>query len=294
MTTLVERTEAPTRSTTLRTLAGVEARRYARHPLFLVGAALMVLVTVSNSNNLAKGTGDAQVLAVGDGTTVPAFFLGVLGVFVGYRLTRSMARSSEAVEASPADGVIRTGALCLACLVPGAVALGWTACMSLVMALKAVPVSAAISSADRGAMIAASVVYAVGGPLFGVLVGRWTRFPGAGLVAAVVLVAWTFLGTFGLLMPASRLGTLIHLNAPFTSWVSSDGPNAPLWLAGGSPWWYLTYIAALCGLAATAAMFHEAVGTRRSRLSRVLAALAVLAVASLLLAAAPDPTRLTL
>jgi hypothetical protein len=291
MTTLVDRTAPPTRMATLRTLAGLEARRYARHPLFLIGVAFLVIgsFTGGTAATGAPVNPEQQVA-----TILPAFFLGLLGVFVGHQLARSMAASTEAVEASPADGVIRTGALCLACLVPGAVALAWTACMSLVMALKPVPVSAALSSTDRGAMIAASVVYAVGGPLFGVLVGPWTRFPGAGLVAALVLVAWTFLGTFGLLMPASRLGTLIHLNAPFTSWVSSDGPNAPLWLAGGSPWWYLAYIAALCGLAATAAMFHEAVGARRSRLSRVLAVLAVVAVASLLLAAAPDPTRLTL
>ena len=291
MTTLADRAAPPTPMATLRTLAGLEARRYARHPLFLIGVAFLVIGSFAGGTAATGAPANPEQQVA---TILPAFFLGLLGVFVGHQLARSMAASTEAVEASPADGVIRTGALCLACLVPGAVALGWTACMSLVMALKAVPVSAALSSADRGAMIAASVVYAVGGPLFGVLVGRWTRFPGAGLVAPVVLVAWTFLGTFGLLMPASRLGTLIHLNAPFTSWVSSDGPNAPLWLAGGSPWWYLAYIAALCGLAATAAMLHEAVGARRSRLSRVLAVLAVLAVASLLLAAAPDPARLTL
>lgn len=290
MTTLADRVAPPTPMATLRTLAGLESRRYARHPLFLIGVALLVIASFT----AAAATGALANPEEQVATVLPAFFLGLLGVFVGHQLARSMARSTEAVEASPTDGVIRTGALCLACLVPGAVAVGWAACMSLVMAVKPVPVSAALSTADRGAMIAACVVYAVGGPLFGVLVGRWTRFPGAGLVAAVALVAWTFLGTFGLLMPPSRMGTLIHLNAPFTNWVSSDGPSAPLWLAGGSPWWYLAYIAALCGLAATAAMFHEAVDTRRSRLSGVLAVLAVLAVASLLLAAAPDPTRLTL
>src|SRR5450631_3784655 len=294
MTTLVERTEAPTRSTTLRTLAGVEARRYARHPLFLVGAALMVLVTVSNSNNLAKGTGDAQVLAVGDGTTVPAFFLGVLGVFVGYRLTRSMARSSEAVEASPADGVIRTAALCLACLVPGAVALVWLAWNYVTMAVWPGPSSAAFSSTDHAARLFAGVVFAVGGPLVGVMVGRWTRFPGAGLVAAVVLVGWSLLSTFGLLMSASRVGTLVHLNAPFVTWVSQNGPTDPNWIAGGSPQWYLAYIALLCGLAASAAMLHEARGAQRSRLVRVCAILVVLALVSLALAVVPDPTRIPL
>lgn len=295
MTTLVQRTEAPTRAATLRTLAGVEARRYARHPLFLIGVALMVWVMVSIAKDLASGTGDAQILSVADGTTVPAFFLGVLGVFVGHRLTCSMARSGEAVEASPADGVTRTAALCLACLVPGAVAMVWLAWNYVAMAVWPGPYSAAINSTNHAAMLSAGVVYAVGGPLFGVMVGRWTRFPGAGLVAAVVLVGWTLLSTFGLLMPASRVGTLVHLNAPFATWVSSDSSTEEVsWVAGGSPVWYLVYVTLLCGVAASAAMLHEARGARRSRMVRVWAILVGLALVSLALAAASDPARILL
>jgi hypothetical protein len=298
MTTLIQRTETPARAVThrtLRTLAGVEARRYARHPLFLIGVALMVWVMVNIAKGLADGTGDAQILLVSDASIVPAFFLGVLGVFVGHRLTRSMARSGEAVEASPADGVTRTAALCLACLVPGAVALVWLAWNYVAMAVWPGPYSAVISSTNRAAMLSAGVVYAVGGPLFGVMVGRWTRFPGAGLVAAVVLVGWTMLSTFGLLMPASRIGTLVHLNAPFAGWVSSDSStHAVSWVAGGSPLWYLAYVTLLCGVAASAAMLHEAWGAQRSRLVRIWAVLVGLALVALALAAASDPTRILL
>ena len=294
MTTTVERTQAPTPTATLRTLASLEARRYARHPLFLIGVALMVWVMVSIAKGLADGTGDAQILSVSDGTTVPAFFLGVLGVFIGHRLTRSMARSSEAVEASPADGVTRTAALCLACLVPGLAAVVWLAWNYVAMAIWPGPYSAAISSTNHAAMLSAGVVYAVGGPLFGVMVGRWTRFPGAGLVAAVVLVGWALLGTYGLLMSASRVGNLVHLNAPFTTWVSSDSPTAVSWVAGGSPVWYLVYVTLLCGVAASAAMLHEAWGAQRSRLVRIWAVLLGLALVSLALAAASDPTRILL
>lgn len=295
MTTLVERTEAPTKAATLRTLAGLEARRYARHPLFLIGVVLLVWVMVSMARDLSDGTGDAQTLGVADGAIVPAFFLGVLGVFVGHRLTRSMAHSSEAVEASPADGVIRTAALCLACLVPGAVALVWLAWNYVAMAVWPGPYSDAIGSTNLAAMLSAGVVYAVGGPLFGVMVGRWTRFPGAGLVAAVFLVGWAMLSTFGLLMSASRVGTLVHLNAPFTTWVSSDSAShADSWVAGGSPVWYLVYVTLLCGVAASAAMLHEAWGAQRSRLVRIWAVLLVLALVTLALAAASDPTRIPL
>jgi hypothetical protein len=295
MTTLVERTEAPTRSTTLRTLAGVEARRYARHPLFLTGVALLVVVTGIISKDLRNGTADPAFAATGDMSFVPAFFLGLLGVLVGHRLTRSLAQSADAVEASPADGVVRTAALCLACLVPGAVAVVWVVWMYVARTVWLTPDSPAIRSADRAAMLMMGVVYAVGGPLLGVMIGRWARFPGAGLLALVVLYAWVALSTIGLSMSASRIGTLIRLNAPAAPWVASDGPtSANPWLAGGSPPWYLVYITLLCGVAASAAMIHEAWGAQRSRLVRVFVILTVLALTSLALAVVPDPTRIPL
>lgn len=285
MTALVERPASTTHPATLRTLAGVEARRYARHPLFLIGAALLVIIMITDWDNVSPED------ATGNNNYAPAFFLGLLGVFVGHQLTRSVARSGEAIEAAPADGVTRTAALCLACLVPGALALAWVGWMCSAIALLPVPDSPAVTSADRAAIVAAGAVYAVGGPLVGVLLGRWTRFPGAALVGAVVLVAWSVLGGFCEGMSASRLSNLVGLNTPFTLWVSSDGGS---WVRGGSPWWYLAYVTALCGLAATAAMLHEARGAQRSRLVRVLALLAVLTIGCLSLAAIADPTRIPL
>jgi hypothetical protein len=171
----------------------------------------------------------------------------------------------------------------------------WLVWNYVAMAVWPGPYSDVISSTNHAAMLSAGVVYAVGGPLFGVMVGRWTRFPGAGLVAAVVLVGWTLLSTIGLLVPASRVGTLIHLNAPFATWVSSDNATqAVSWVAGGSPVWYLAYATLLCGVAASAAMLHEAWGEQRSRLVRVWAILVVLALVSLAMAAAADPTRILL
>lgn len=287
MTTLAERAAPPARATTLRTLARVEARRYARHPLFLIGVALLIYMTATES----YGGFDARS---GGSTFVPAFCLGVLGVFVAHGLTRSMARSTEAVEAAPADGITRTAALCLACLVPGTVALAWVGTYTA-MSMWPAAESAAMSTAERAFVYAAAVVYAVGGPLVGVLVGRWTRFPGAGLLAAVSLVGWTVLAIGGgLTMPASRLSNLVRLSGPFTGWDSSDGPGEPLWIAGGSAAWYLVYITLLCGLAAIAAMLHEASDRQRSRLVRLLVVVAILAGTSLGLAVAADPTRIPL
>jgi hypothetical protein len=287
MTATSVRAPAPAHRVTLRTLALVEARRYARHPLFLVGAGMVVVTSVT----ARRGDWDASNV---DGVAIPAFFLGLLGVFVGHRLTRSVDRSADAVEAAPADGVTRTAALCLACLLPGAVALSWLAWMHLAMALWPVPETSGYSSWDRVAMLGVGVVGAVGGPLVGVLVARWTRFPAAGLVAAVLLVGWCLLGTHGLAMPASRAANLVHLNPPFATWLSADGPDLPWWVAGGSPSWYVAYLVALCGLAATAAMLHEAVGRQRRRLLRALAVIGVVAVTCLTLAATADPTRVPL
>jgi hypothetical protein len=286
MTAVLARPETPAGTTTLRALAGVEARRYARHPLFLLGLVPLVVATIATSDDLTATGGDASI--------VPAFFLGVLGVGVGYQLTRSMARTSEAVGATPVDGVLRTAALCLACLVSGLVALVWLAAMLVALRAEGLPTST-ISGSDRAALLLACVVAAVGGPLVGVLVGRWTRFPGAGLVTVVLLVGWTLLGTVavGDASP-NRLTSVLHLNAPFAFWISADSGDSPLWVAGGSPWWYLVYLTVLCGLAATAAMLREAAGVQRTRLWRVLAVLGGLALSCLALAVAADPARVFL
>jgi hypothetical protein len=285
MTAVVERPAAPTQAT-LRTLAWVEARRYARHPLFLLGTALLVCASIAISDDLDRSFLDAKV--------APAFLLGVLGVFVGYQLSRSMARSADAVEATPTDGALRSAALCLACLVPGAVGLVWVAW--LYVASTATPATASsVGTADRIGILLAGAVAAVGGPLFGVLVGRWTRFPFAGLVAAVLLVGLTFLGNVvtGLSESASRLEHLVRLVAPFAFWLGIGGDERDA-MVGGSPWWHLAYIVLLCGLAVTAAMVHDATHERRARLWRVLAVLGVLAVGCLALAVAPDPTGIPL
>jgi hypothetical protein len=285
MTVLAERAASPTRAETLRTLAGLEARRYARHPLFLLGAALLVVSMITGWKDVSPAG------ATGTDNLAPAFFLGLLGVFVGHRVTRSTARSAEAIQASPADGVTRTAALCLACLVPGAVALAWVAWMFSAIVLLPIPDSPAVTWAERAAIVVAGVGYAVGGPLVGVMVGRWTRFPGAGLVAAIVLVGWPVLvSLFSGAMSASRISNLVQLNAPFTLWM----PSQDDWVAGGSPLWYLAYVTVLCGLAATAAMLHEASAAQRARFVRALLVLAVLAIGCLSLAALADPTRIPL
>jgi hypothetical protein len=239
-------------------------------------------------------TDERYGVGVGDATLPVAFSLGLLGVFIGHQLTRSVNRAGDAIEAAPCNGVRRTAALCLACLVPGAVALAWLATMLVVLVVWPVPDSPAVSSADRAAMLSAAVPYAVGGPLVGVLVARWTSFPGSGLLSVLALVVWALLGTIGLALPASRPGTLLRLSAPYASWVSSDGQSEPSWVAGGSPQWYLVYVCLLCGLAVTAALYRAATQEQRPPLRRVGVLFLAVALTSLGLAAAADPARVLL
>ncbi|MEO7269739.1 MAG: hypothetical protein ABIW49_11095 [Knoellia sp.] len=291
MSTATAAVAAPTRAETVRTLALMEARRYARHPLFLLGIALMAWFTLVITKDLAQDTAD-DTIGVVDATFLPALLLGLTGVVVGLQLTRSMSTSAESVEASPTDGVARTTALCLASLVPGVVTAVWLVWLYVVENVWPNYAEAAVSARDLAAIHAAGLVCAVGGPLFGVMVGRWTQFPGAGLLAVVVLYGWVMLSSGGLALPASRLASLAHLNAPFVGWISSDdSSHMNPWIAGGSPLWHLAYAALLCGVAATAAMLHDARGTQRSRLIRIFSAFAVLALVSLALAALADPTR---
>jgi hypothetical protein len=289
VTTLRSRAAQTQAASTLRVLGWVETRRYAQHPLFLIGVALLIPTAVSTAGD-RNPWGGAQI--------TPAFCLGVLGVVVGFDLTRSTGRAEDAVESTPADTVVRTAALCLACLLPAATALLWM--FAQLAAYATWPSTGgwypAVGTATALAeLLAGSVLAAIGGPLVGVLVGRWTRIPGAWLLAATALVGWVLLSTYGLAMPPSRWATLVSLNAPLGQWVSSDRPgNERLWLAAGSPWWHLAYVMMLGGLAATAAMLRDAAGARRGRLVGVLAVLALLALASLALAVAPDPSRIPL
>jgi hypothetical protein len=287
---LLERPAAPTRRTPLRSLAALEARRYLRSPLFLIGVGLLVWMTVVATGDL----GQSAATDPGDLDLLPAFSLGLLGVFVGHQSARSLDGADEALGASPSDRVRRTAALCLACLVPGAVALVWVGWIYVALAVWKIPLSGSISSGARAAMLLSGVACAVGGPLFGVLVARWSRFPGSALVAVVVLAGWTLLSTVSLAEPPSRGGTLLHLSAPYTSWVSADSPRSPAWIAGGSPDWYLAYLVLLCGLAASAALLPGSGGPRRTRVLRVLGSLAVLAVGCLAAAVLPDPARIPL
>ena len=225
---------------TLRQLALADGRRFARHPLFLVGVALLVLSTAPEL------FADPVNVGLMGQPIVPAMTLGVFGLVVAARLTRSSQRSLETLGAHPVPERSRSAALALACLVPAAVALVWTVVMLAFFSANP-PVPQAwwfhtLPPADIVSYyLAGAVVAAYGGSMLGVVIGRWVRWSGAPLVAAVLLVTVTIPGSG--IVEAFRPYREVM---PWTAWYGGDnGAGADLYYEGNPRWW-LAYTVCLC------------------------------------------------
>lgn len=285
---------------TLGVLARLEAKRFARHPLFLGGAAFCAFTAVS-MGNAAKPD-----IVSGDGF-FPALFVGVASMVVAYRQTRSTRRSVEALDAAPTPEPTRTAALCCACLVPasaGALWLGYE-----LFAVHRWPLQpwmyGTFGPGDRVAILAGqSVLACLGAPLLGVAAGRWFRFPGGALLLIVAVVGWVTAGVAGIIsVPDAVFATPLRLSAPFTFFATTGRGSRTLDSWPGSPWWYLLWLVALCALATVAALLHGAAGQTRTWLLRVAAAVLVAGLLAYVLAVAgglghvvtvhPDGTRTT-
>jgi hypothetical protein len=250
----------------LRDLAGIQATRYARHPLFLIGVALVILTSTS-AHEETYGRLEAGVGV--------AFLIGVLGLIVGYRLTATEDRAGDLLHSAPVPGVTRTLALCTACLVPFSIGLLWF--LAQMASFAVWPAEPALVDAVGGwgtvvaITLGSSAMCALGGPLLGVAAARWLRFPGAGvLVAAALTIAVTFFVS-GALVPNLLNNTLIQATAtamPFTEWVLVDfdsGTETLLGVRDGAPLGHVLYQVSLCGLAVWAAVMRDAEGATRRR-----------------------------
>jgi hypothetical protein len=271
-------------------LARIEAVRYARHPVFLIGFVLCGLLS-------AGRIGPMEL----DYAVIPAFFFGVLGIVVAARLTRSTDTTASVISSAPVPATVRTAALCLACLVPAAAALALAVWHRLWVVLADPAPEFYYGTYDRlereVITMALPVVYALCGPLLGVAVGRWLRFPGAALLVIVVTVAWAELAAYiELANPSSAVSRTLHLLAPYTAWAITDGdgeqPMTVVRTLTGSPTWYAVWALCLCGLAAVAAMWRGADRAARHALLRSGAALVAAAVVALSLAVTGGNDRL--
>jgi hypothetical protein len=276
-------TPAEAGRSTLLALARAEARRYARHPLFLMAVGLLLLSMVEGVRQQEQNGSPMN------GALLIAFLLGVFGFVVAHRLTTSVRRAGDLVSTTPVGSQQRTVGMLFACLVPAAAGSVFMVYMLVSMAIwppVGLPADAHVAwfrdesdLAVLATLIALGPVAALGGPLLGVAVARWAPFRGSALVGVVTLVFLTALPS-GSSLPWRVLPpwpTLYdeHANDREQLTDSSLIPD----VAQG---WVLVYLLCLCGLAVVAALLRDP--PHRRALLWVGGALALGAIGSFLLA----------
>lgn len=264
----------------LLTLAGADARRFARHPLYLLAAGVLLF-------SLVQGVVAKKPTKIGiEETLAPAFLLGVFGFVVAHRLTTSLRRTGDLAETAPINGQRRTAALCLACLVP--MTTGALVVLVQVVAAAVWPPTLPgghvawfgdePNTAVWGVLIGDVVLAALGGPLLGVAVARWAPFRGSALLGMVVLTSVAILAQ---VVPSPWYA--------FSPWVIFSDAH----VVGGeyqtssildavAPLWWCGYAACLCGLAGVAALLRDP--GHRGRLIASGAAFAAVGVGFILVA----------
>jgi hypothetical protein len=254
-------------------LAARETRRFARNPVFLAGVAITVA---------ALWASRTAVTDIDDENWVAAIFLGGFGMMAAFGLTRSVRASEPVVGVTPVTRMTRTAALCAVAVVP--FACGGLALLRFVQLIPVSdPVYGAFSPAARAAVLAAQfVVPALGGPLLGVALGRWVRFPGAGFVLFLLLYGWVSLVTIlSIWHPDSAPVAVLRLFAPFAFFTYTLN-GAAVTTCRGSPWFFIGWQLALCTIAVLVALLRGAEGPVRTR---IIGALAIAGAAAVILLA---------
>jgi hypothetical protein len=265
-------------------MAVIEARRMARHPVFVLGVAL---------GFAALGM---YVVGVGDETGIPAvlvafpllgaFYIGLTSVIAAALLTRSTEVAVEAVATAPGTEARRTLALAAAGIPPLVAGLVFSV-TSLVCA-KVIGVApqewwfGTMPDWQVWSIVLIGPVACLDGALLGVLAGRWLRFRGASAVVVVVLIVVSVLGQPERLLNADS--SEWRLWVPWAIWHLGDNPDGTQTLVAGNPAANLGYMLALGALAVLGAMWHD--GTARTpRFRVVVAAVVAAAVAFFVLSA---------
>ena len=262
----------------VRALALIEVRRYARHPLFLAGAA---------------GTAALSALGADPRTSslfaaiVPAAAIGLAGIVVMWLLARRSDAAAAAAGAAPMGERGRTIALGAAVAVPFAAGLAWWGWAMATYAAHPPSVDGFPFGPADDTWWVASVLFALGplacagGPLLGLLVARWTTGRAAPAVAVVAVIALTIVMQ-GLFDPLIRVRVVM----PWTYWggpLGVDGDPDRMKVLPGSPQWWVLYVACLSAGGFLLSLLHDWEAPR-SGLLRVVAAVAAVAVAACLLA----------
>lgn len=245
---------------TVRELAAADAKRFARHPLFIIGnLANLALIYAAALDRVPSPLG----LAVS-----PAFFLGIFGLIVAHRLTTAMQRSHELVDSMPSSQRRRTLALCLACGVPFVA--GIVSAIVILVLVAAYPPDRPTPGEKMtwfgyypwldviATLLAIGTVAALGGPLLGVLIATWAPFRGSALIAVVAI--------FFLCEAATHWSSPWRYLPPWTALVDEhvlDGEvGSSTFQPGISEAWYFVYALLMSALAAVGALLRDP-GDRR-------------------------------
>lgn len=194
--------------TTFVALAARETHRLVVNPLFLFAVVMTAWTTWDDRK--------APANAVGTGNWYPWIFLGGFGMMATFWLTRSMRDSEPVVGVTPTTLPTRTAALCAVAVVPFLCGV-----LTLFAFLHFHPVGARVYGAfsppaQVAVLVGQILVPSLGGPLLGVALGRWVRFPGAALVLFLVIYGWVNAATWGSLShPDSAAFTALRLFSPF-------------------------------------------------------------------------------
>ena len=264
-----------------RAMAAIEARRLARHPVF-VGGVVVAFVTLALLYLLDDREVFVDLLSI---PVIPAFFIGLTSLVAMARLTRSTETAVEAVATAPGSEAKRTTALAIACLVPFAAGLVFTAVeIALASAKGVAPQEWWFGTMPDwqvwSILLALGCVSCLGGGLLGVLTGRWLRFPGAPAVVVVALVA---VGVVGQVPFGESDRSELRLWLPWAMFHSGTMEDGTAILYAGNPAFYLGYLLCLCAAAALVAIWHDR-SARTPRLRAAIGGVVVLGLACLALA----------
>lgn len=265
-----------------RAMATIEARRMARHPVFLLGVALGFAVLGLYLVLVHDETGIPVVLTL---PLLGAFYIGLTTVIAAALLARSTEGAIEAVATAPGTEARRTLALAAAGIPPFVAGVVYS--LALVVAAEMVGVAPqewwfdTMPDWQVWSIVLMCPVVCFDGALLGVLVGRWLRFRGASAIVVVVLIVVSVLGQTPFL-ESDR--SEWRLWVPWAIFHTGDNADGTQTLIAGNPAAYLGYLLALGALAVLGAIWHDPT-VRTARFRAVIASVAVTAVAFFVLSA---------
>jgi|RhiMethySRZTD1v2_1073278.scaffolds.fasta_scaffold04003_15 hypothetical protein len=263
---------------TLRTLARKEIGNYLRSKLYWFGAGLLAIVSV-----VGLTAPDDRFSTVGDGIA-PAALIGLFGIVIMASLTRNSDRAAEAAGAVSVGQRTRTLALACAAVVPFATGLLWyvTAVIGYNLhppAPSGVPFGSMNDMFVYAIMFQEGVTACVGGPILGLVIGRWLpqRWVAPVIAVAIVPITMVMQPLFEWPEHWRQVWIWIHF---YGAGGTEEDPDRALRFTG-SPYFYILYLAALCVLGVLIALYRDPDADRtglRKTLAGVAAAAAVLCI----------------